>query len=100
MPVYVYEVVREDGLGGERFEWQQSMSEPVLTRHPETGEPVRRVVQVPNLGTRYGERGQRRRLENDKLEKAGFTKYQRDKLTGQYHRVAGKEGPAVINRPE
>jgi predicted nucleic acid-binding Zn ribbon protein len=45
MPVYVYETVptTDDGTL-ERFELRQSMSEPSLTTHPETGVPVRRVV--------------------------------------------------------
>lgn len=76
------------------------MKEAPLTQHPCSGEPVRRVLQVPHLTTRYGEGGTKSRLENANLEKAGFTKYERDKLTGRYHRVAGKEGPAEIKRPE
>jgi predicted nucleic acid-binding Zn ribbon protein len=40
MPVYVYK-----NLTGETFEFRQSIQEPALTAHPETGEPVRRVVQ-------------------------------------------------------
>lgn len=100
MPIYVYEVVKANGEGGERFEVMQSMKEGALTRHPASGEPVRRVLQAPHLTTRYGEGGMKGRLENANLEKAGFTKYERDKLTGRYHRVAGKEGPAEIKRPE
>lgn len=99
MPTYVYEVLQADGSPGPSFEWTQSMKEPPLTRHPETGQPVRRVIQPPHLGTRYTEGQTRDRLDNRNLEKAGFTKYQKDKLTGKYHRVAGKEGPATIDRP-
>jgi len=45
MPVYVYETIPEsDAVSAERFEIRQSMSEPSLTVHPETGSPVRRVL--------------------------------------------------------
>jgi predicted nucleic acid-binding Zn ribbon protein len=45
MPMYVYETVPTSGDETlERFELRQSMSEPSLTTHPETGVPVRRVL--------------------------------------------------------
>ncbi len=44
MPVYEYEVVRPDGTPGEVFEVKQRMSDDALTHHPETGEPVRRIL--------------------------------------------------------
>ena len=99
MPIYEYEIVLADGKGGDRFEIAQSMHDDALTQHPLTNEPVRRVLQVPNLATRYTPKATQSRLENKNVEKAGFTKYERDKLTGKYHRTAGKEGPAVLNRP-
>jgi len=45
MATYVYETVpqRPDQFP-ERFEFVQSMKDAALTRHPETGEPVRRVI--------------------------------------------------------
>lgn len=45
MATYVYETIPQ--AGGElprRFEVKQSMKEAALTRHPETGEPVRRII--------------------------------------------------------
>jgi predicted nucleic acid-binding Zn ribbon protein len=44
MPTYVYETIPREGIETLRFELKQSMLEPPLTTHPETGEPVRRVV--------------------------------------------------------
>ena len=41
MPVYVYKNLTT----GETFELQQRMSERALTTHPETGEPVKRLIQ-------------------------------------------------------
>lgn len=97
MPVYVYETILPDNSGGERFEMTQSMSEPALTTHPLTGEPVRRVIQAPNIASKYTPGQTRSRLDNKNVEKAGFTKYERDKVTGRYHKVAGKQGPSTLN---
>ena len=99
MPIYVYETVQADGSGGDRFEIHQSMKDEPLAVHPETGEPVRRVFLPPNLATRHTPGQTKDRLDNKKLESAGFTKYEKDKVSGKYHRVAGKAGPDVINRP-
>lgn len=41
MPVYVYRNLET----GETFEYTQRISEPALTAHPETGQPVKRVIQ-------------------------------------------------------
>jgi predicted nucleic acid-binding Zn ribbon protein len=41
MPTYVYETI---SATPERFEIRQRFDEPVLTEHPQTGEPVRRVM--------------------------------------------------------
>ena len=99
MPIYVYEIVNPDGTGGERFEMHQSMKDDALASHPDSGKPVRRVLLPPNLATRYTPGQTRNRLDNKNVEKAGFTKYEKDKTTGKYHRVAGKSGPDVITRP-
>lgn len=99
MPIYVYEVVHADGTPGERMEIHQSMKEPALKEHPETGVPIRRVLLPPHLGLKHTAGTAKKRLDNRTLEKKGFTKYEKDKLTGRYHRVAGKEGPEVIRRP-
>lgn len=47
MPVYVYEIVKQGGRPGKRFEIMQKISDPPLERHPKTGEPVRRVLFAP-----------------------------------------------------
>jgi predicted nucleic acid-binding Zn ribbon protein len=45
MATYVYETIpRQDGVAPRRFEVVQGMKEAPLSRHPETGEPVRRVI--------------------------------------------------------
>lgn len=44
MPTYLYETIPVDGEEPRHYEIQQSMHDPVLERHPETGEPIRRVI--------------------------------------------------------
>jgi predicted nucleic acid-binding Zn ribbon protein len=45
MTTYVYETIpRHPGETPERFEVLQSMKDAALTRHPDTGQPVRRVI--------------------------------------------------------
>ncbi|HET7535223.1 MAG TPA: zinc ribbon domain-containing protein [Candidatus Didemnitutus sp.] len=45
MATYIYETVpRQPGETPRRFEAVQSMKDAPLTRHPDTGEPVRRVI--------------------------------------------------------
>ena len=41
MPIYVYKNL----ASGETFEVQQPISEPAFTTHPQTGEPVKRLIQ-------------------------------------------------------
>ena len=94
MPIYVYQEILDDGSDGRRFEVQQSMSEPALTEDPESGRAVRRVYQPPNLSTRYGPGSTARKTDKENLEKHGFTRYERDKLTGRYHKTAGVDGRA------
>lgn len=45
MAIYVYETVpQRPGDSVERFELKQSMKDPALTEHPETGVPIRRII--------------------------------------------------------
>lgn len=42
---YLYETIPlREGDQPRRYEFQQSMNDVPLTRHPETGEPIRRVI--------------------------------------------------------
>lgn len=42
---YVYETIpKKKGQKPKRFEVEQSMKDDPLTKHPETGEPVKRVI--------------------------------------------------------
>ena len=45
MTTYVYETIPTDEKTEPKFyEIQQSMKDAPLTKHPETGEPIRRVI--------------------------------------------------------
>ncbi|MCG6154404.1 FmdB family zinc ribbon protein [Rubinisphaera margarita] len=97
MPVYLYEVVREDGQPGERFEVVQRMAEDALTVHPETGEPVKRVITAPAIGSRWMDMNMDRNMKDDsKLNKLGFTKYEKSG-DGKYVKKFG-QGPDMISK--
>ncbi len=96
MPVYTYQIIHDDGSEGDTFEVVRAMSDPPLTHHPETGEPVKRIFAAPHVSGRHGASATKARLSNANLERQGFTKYERVGK-GQYERRAGKEGPSTIS---
>ena len=99
MPTYVYEVVLPDGHGGEQFEVTQPITESPLAEHPETGQPVRRVIQPVFIGGDWTESSMHKRMKDDKkLDQLGFTKYVKSG-DGTYEKRAGK-GPNVISRDQ
>ena len=95
MPTYVYQVITEDGSEGEVFEVVQKMAEEPLTAHPETGQPVRRVIQRPNIAGKWSESATKQMLSDKNLDRIGFTKYQKTG-DGNYEKRAGS-GPPIIN---
>ena len=93
MPLYVYRFVRTARPAGaedveETFEVRQSMKDPALTHHPETGEPVERVICAPNISSS--------KMGNANLTANGFTKYTK-RSDGTYEREAGSGGPKHID---
>ncbi len=99
MPTYVYQEQLPDGSDGEVFEIIQRMSDPALKTHPKTGNPIRKVFHSPNVSSRYTEGSTKSKLTNENVEKHGFTKYEKDKVTGRYHKTAGKDkrAPDVVD---
>ena len=96
MPTYVYEMILENGEGGERFEVVQKIADPPLKEHPETGDPVRRAIVAPNIGGKWSDGAMNRAMSDDKkLERLGFTKYVRSG-DGVMEKRAGK-GPRTIS---
>ncbi len=98
MPTYVYQVISEDGseTAGETFEVVQKMSDPPLTKHPETGEPVRRVPVAPHIAGKWSDSGSKQMLSDKNLDRMGFTQYQKT-ADGTYEKRAGK-GPGIIKK--
>ena len=95
MPMYVYAVILPDGIEGETFEVLQGMSEPPLTRHPDTGEPVQRLLSMPNAPRKPGV-GSKADLSTKNLERLGFTQYKKAG-GGKYEKTAG-QGPDMISK--
>lgn len=95
MPIYVYETMPADGAEPMRFEVMQRIAEPALSEHPETGEPVRRVITAPALALKHSSRREREVLSDDNLARHGFSRYERAG-DGTYERTGGKAGPRRI----
>ena len=91
MPTYVYAIVNPDGSDGATFEVFQRLSDSALTRHPESGTPVRRIPVAPQFQTTT----EKAKLSNKNLDRLGFTKYERSGK-GIYEKKAG-DGPNVIS---
>lgn len=96
MPIYEYVIINEDGSEGERFEVMQSMKDDALKTHPETGEPVKRVIAAPSLSLKHSEASDKSKLSDKNLDRLGFTKYQKSG-EGKWEKRAGK-GPDSITR--
>ena len=96
MPTYDYAVINQDGTLGERFEVFQSMSAEPLVKHPETGEPVKRLVSAPGLALNHSDASDKTKLSDSNLDRLGFTKYQRSG-DDTWDKTAGK-GPDSISR--
>jgi predicted nucleic acid-binding Zn ribbon protein len=98
MPTYVYQEIRDDGVEGHIFEVVQRMSEPALETHPESGLPVRRLMQPPEFLAKYKEGEHKKTLDNSNLERLGFTKYEKSG-SGTYEKTVGS-GPQTINKAD
>jgi hypothetical protein len=71
------------------------MKEDALTKHPKTGQPVRRAIVAPNIAGNWSDMKSKSKLSNKNLERMGFTKYER-KGKGYMERTAGKFGPRTL----
>jgi hypothetical protein len=91
MPTYVYAIVKPDGTDGEVFEVFQKLSDPTLTHHPETGEPVRKLIVAPQVQTN----SDTQRFSKSNLERLGFSRFER-KGSGYFEKTAG-QGPDAIS---
>jgi hypothetical protein len=97
MPTYVYQVILEgdEADEGQIFEVDQKMSDPPLTHHPETGQPVRRLITAPNISTRWSPDRTKNMMSDSNLAAKGFTKYVKTG-DGTYEKTAG-DGPRTVS---
>jgi putative FmdB family regulatory protein len=65
MPVYEYEHVAKTCVAGAQFEYVQPMAEDPLTVCPRCGEPVKRLISLPNISVPQA---------NSALKNMGFSK--------------------------
>ena len=95
MPTYVYGVILSDDeeAVGETFEIEQSIKDPPLTHHPETGQPVRRLLCAPFVAGTWSPLKSKKLLSDKNLTDKGFTKYV--KTSSGYEKSAGA-GPDRI----
>ena len=96
MPQYTYEIVNEDGSSGEAFVVERRVSDPPLERHPETGQPVRRVFKPIHIAGQGSDLQLKSQMSDKNLERLGFTAYRKNGK-GHYERTVGKEGPEHLN---
>jgi hypothetical protein len=94
MPIYVYAVIEPDDSEGETFELLQDIHEASLTVHPDTGQPVRRIISAPHVKRTGGKPD----LSPKNLERLGLTEY-RKSASGKYEKTAGG-GPDSISRSD
>ncbi|XZE44895.1 FmdB family zinc ribbon protein [Pirellulaceae bacterium SH467] len=95
MPIYVYEIVRDGDNPSETFEVIQRMSDEPLQVHPDTGEPVRRVLSAPSIGGMWSDSAMGKSTNDDNLKRLGFTKYVKTG-DGSYEKTVGK-GPTNLS---
>ncbi|MEY2725047.1 MAG: hypothetical protein RLZZ458_914 [Planctomycetota bacterium] len=98
MPVYVYGVILspdDEEAIGEVFEVEQGIRDAPLTQHPETGQPVRRLLCAPFIAGTWSPLKARRALSDKNLARRGLTKYV--KTSEGYEKTAGK-GPDIMPR--
>ena len=96
MPIYRYKTLNSEERE-EIFEVEQEINAPPLSSHPLTNEPVQRVVTSASLSLRHSSTHENKSLSADHLNKHGFSKYEKDQSSGDYHKTAGKDGPASIS---
>ena len=95
MPLYVYEIIQDDGSSGERFEVFQKMSDKAARRctgdrkagqaRRDVGEHRRQLVDAAT----------KQKLNNKNLDRLGFTKYEQAG-DGHYEKKA-EQGPDAIS---
>ena len=95
MPIYLYEILDDEGSVVATIEMLQGMNDPPLAHDPETGRPMRRILAAPRVPRKWSDSQVKANLSDKNLERLGFTKYQKAG-DGTYEKRAGS-GPDVIS---
>jgi hypothetical protein len=98
MPTYVYGVIEgdaDDEIYSDVFEIEQSVNDPPLRQHPETGAPVVRLICAPFIAGTWSPLKAKRLLSSENLTKRGLTRYEK---TSEGYRKTGGSGPDIIPR--
>ena len=92
MPIYTYQIVTpaDDGAILDIF---QPLDTPPLTRHPDTGVPLRKLITAPNLPLKHGNSAEKTKLSDANVARNGFTKDVREGK-GRYVKTAGHDSRA------
>lgn len=98
MPLYVYEHLDNNGNPtGETSEFVQPITADPFSQHPETGQPIRRVITAPYIPGDYSDTKMSAAAKDDKkLDRMGFTKYVKSG-DGVYEKRAGKGPRTIVN---
>lgn len=96
MPIYRYKTLNSEDRE-EIFEVEQEINATPLSKHPLSNEPVQRVLTSASLSLRHTSMHENKSLSADHLKKHGFSKYEKDQSSGDYHKTAGKDGPDSIS---
>ena len=97
MPTYVYQPANTEAhkqacdACAAGFEIVQKMSDDSLTKCPQCGAPVERVITAPNLNGA----GKYKTPSDGRMANAGFTQYKR-KGKGYYEKSFG-QGPSALH---
>jgi predicted nucleic acid-binding Zn ribbon protein len=92
MPIYSYQIVTPAGDGA-IIEIFQPLESLPLTRHPDTGVPLRKLITAPNLPLKHGSSAEKTKLSDANVARHGFTKYVREGK-GRYVKTAGHDSRA------
>ena len=96
MPIFVYEVLENGKPTGEELEIDQATGDNPLSLHPFTRQKIRRKLNIPNVNVEYTSQKEKKISDPNYISSKGFSKYEKDKISGNYYKIAGSAGPDEI----
>ena len=77
MPIFKY-LVLNGNKAPEYIEVEQSIGSPPLSKHPISGEPLKKIPYSPSLTLSHSTIRENSSLSSDRLKKHGFSIFQKD----------------------